>query len=143
MPTHPSGHPQNATQSSSELRKILPQCQTGLCSILLRQIFHNRQNCCLDFLFQHVIEKLDRIGNISFFASLNVLQRFGNILMGIDQTQQFYCKLFQAAWVQAKSKKFLWERIRGYFFNYFVNSWHDLYYAIAYQKGMVLKIDTS
>jgi len=44
----------------------------------------------------------------------------------------------------AKSKIRFWEKVRGYFFNYLVNSWEDVYSVIAYcKKPTLLTYDTS
>ena len=53
----------------------------------------------------------------------------------IDQVQQLCCKLFKAALEFSKSKIRFWEKIRGYFTLYYLDSWEQLYDAIAYQKG--------
>jgi hypothetical protein len=60
----------------------------------------------------------------------------------IDQIQQLCCKLTQAAITFSKSKIRFWEKLRAYFTLYFINTWEDLYQAIAYQKGGTL-INTS
>jgi hypothetical protein len=53
----------------------------------------------------------------------------------IDQVQQLCCKLFKAALEFSKSKIRFWEKVRGYFTLYYLDSWEQLYDAIAYQKG--------
>lgn len=53
----------------------------------------------------------------------------------IDQVQQLCCKLFKAALEFSKSKIRFWEKIRGYFTLYYLDSWEQLYDAITYQKG--------
>ncbi len=53
----------------------------------------------------------------------------------IDQVQQLCCKLFKAALDFSKSKIRFWEKIRGYFTLYYLDSWEQLYDAITYQKG--------
>jgi hypothetical protein len=53
----------------------------------------------------------------------------------IDQAQQLCCKLFKAALGFSKSKIRFWEKIRGYFTLYYLDSWEQLYDAIAHQKG--------
>jgi hypothetical protein len=60
----------------------------------------------------------------------------------IDQAQQLCCKLFNAALAFSKTKIRFWEKFRGYFTLYFINTWEQLYYAIAYEKGGTLA-DTS
>lgn len=62
----------------------------------------------------------------------------------IDQVQTLCCQLFNAAMAAAKSKKRFWERVRGIFTNYFVQTWEDLYLFIAgHLKGAILNPDTS
>ncbi len=60
----------------------------------------------------------------------------------IDQVQQLCCKLFKAALEFSKSKIRFWQKIRGYFTLYYLDSWEQLYDAIAYQKGNA-KLNTS
>ncbi|MEO7047373.1 MAG: transposase [Ferruginibacter sp.] len=60
----------------------------------------------------------------------------------IDQVQQLCCKLFKAALNFLKRKISLWERVRAYFSICYLESWDELYNAIAYQKVNVL-LDTS
>jgi hypothetical protein len=60
----------------------------------------------------------------------------------IDQVQQLCCALFKAALQFSKSKIRLWEKIRGYFILYSIDTWEQLYEAIAYQRGSSLA-DTS
>jgi hypothetical protein len=50
----------------------------------------------------------------------------------IDQVQQICCGLFQAAWKKLKSKKALWERLRGSFVLFKIESWKILYEGIIY-----------
>lgn len=49
----------------------------------------------------------------------------------IDQIQEFSCKYFKAA-LKAMwgTRKYLWERIRGMFFEYFIDTWEQLYAGI-------------
>jgi hypothetical protein len=63
----------------------------------------------------------------------------------IDQIQQSCCGLFQMAWEKMKSKVRLWWRLRAYFTTQLINSWEDLWQAIACGHGGVLNIspDTS
>ncbi len=50
----------------------------------------------------------------------------------IDQIQQMSCWLFQEAWHKAKSKRHLWECMRGFFNNFRVDSMETIYRAIAF-----------
>lgn len=63
----------------------------------------------------------------------------------IDQIQQSCCGLFQMAWEKMKSKVRLWGRLRAYFTTLFINSWEDLWRAIACGYSGILSIppDTS
>ena len=62
----------------------------------------------------------------------------------IDQIQSLSCKLFKLGVEKAKSRMRFWEKIRGYFFHYLVNSWEDLYHVLAYGKQPTsLRYDTS
>lgn len=72
------------------------------------------------------------------FAYLMILAFF------IDQVQALSCKLFKSAVKKAGSKMRFWEKVRGYFLNYLVTSWDDLYNVIAYgKKPTLLSYDTS
>jgi hypothetical protein len=57
----------------------------------------------------------------------------------IDQIQEYCCHYFQAALKKRQKLTWLWERIRGLFFHYFVESWSDLYTAIIEDKGAHIK----
>lgn len=49
----------------------------------------------------------------------------------IDQIQEFSCKYFKAALkAMWRTRKYLWERIRGMFFEYFIDTWEQLYAGI-------------
>lgn len=48
----------------------------------------------------------------------------------IDQIQEFCCKYFKAALEKAQSKLKLWEKIRGLFIHYFVDSCAQIYTVI-------------
>lgn len=65
----------------------------------------------------------------------------------IDQVQEFACKHFQAALKKSGRLKYLWERIRCYFFICFIDSWEQLYAAIGGSAGVrlsdVLSLNTS
>ena len=56
----------------------------------------------------------------------------------IDQVQEFACKHFKAALKTTKRLKYLWEKMRCYFFLCQIDSWEDLYTAIAGQWGAKL-----
>ena len=62
----------------------------------------------------------------------------------IDQIQQLCDALFQAALKKVKRKAYLWDWMRNLFFTFLINSWEDLWQAIAhgFQKQELL-IDTS
>ena len=53
----------------------------------------------------------------------------------IDQIQQFCCKYFKAALAKCTGHTHLWQKIRGLFFNYFIDTWDDLYTAIIGNLG--------
>jgi len=62
----------------------------------------------------------------------------------IDQTQQMCCGLFQAAWGKLESKVRLWERLRGLFLFFLIDSWSDLFNAlISGHSGGKLKLNSS
>jgi hypothetical protein len=49
----------------------------------------------------------------------------------IDQIQEFSCKYFKVALkAMWSTRKYLWERIRGMFFEYFIDTWEQLYAGI-------------
>jgi hypothetical protein len=54
------------------------------------------------------------------------------LAFAIDQAQQLACRLFQAAWKKAKSKRFLWERMRSLFYELPLVSMSMIWQAIAY-----------
>lgn len=49
----------------------------------------------------------------------------------IDQVQQAACYLFQSALSNSKMKIVLWTRMKGYLLDYIIESWSDLWLAIA------------
>jgi hypothetical protein len=49
----------------------------------------------------------------------------------IDQVQEFCCKYFKAALKKIGRLKYLWERMRNYFFNFTIDCWDDLYTLLA------------
>ena len=63
----------------------------------------------------------------------------------IDQVQQRCCSLFRAARAKAGGSKYLWERLRGLFTEFYVPDWETLYKAIAFrrQKPDLVAFDTS
>ncbi len=71
------------------------------------------------------------------FAYLMMLAFF------VDQLQQLGCKVFQKALEKYHSKKNLWERKRGLFFNFFINTFEDLWHALAYDHEIRLNPNTS
>lgn len=71
------------------------------------------------------------------FAHLMMLAFF------VDQLQQLGCSLFKKALARLKSKKNLWERQRGLFFNFFINSIDDLWTALANGHKAFLIPDSS
>ena len=61
----------------------------------------------------------------------------------IDQIQQHSCPLFNAALKKAGAKYSLWEKIRGLFFIFYINSWRDVFlFLIKPPNHLVLKPDT-
>lgn len=73
----------------------------------------------------------------TIFAYLMMLAFF------VDQLQQLGCKTFQKALRKLKTKKTLWERKRGLFFNFLINSIEDLWNAMANDHSAKLIPDTS
>lgn len=62
----------------------------------------------------------------------------------IDQIQETSCKLFQAARNRFHSRTSVWERLRGYFVNYFIESWDDIWLSMVYgNKRGALSPNTS
>lgn len=53
----------------------------------------------------------------------------------IDQVQEYSCKHFKAALKKRGRLSYLWEKIRGLFLYYFVESWSDLYTVIIEDRG--------
>ena len=50
----------------------------------------------------------------------------------VDQVQQLCCPLFRAAWKELGSKRSLWEKVRGRFDNFVLDSMRQLLESIAY-----------
>jgi len=61
----------------------------------------------------------------------------------IDQIQEAACGLFKAALQKASSRRYLWNKMRGYFQICFVDSWEELFMAIDQEIGVILSINTS
>ena len=64
----------------------------------------------------------------------------------IDQVQEAACGMFQAALEGMESKRALWERMRGFFNLYLLNSWAALFEAMKQRlsfMGVKLPLDTS
>jgi hypothetical protein len=64
----------------------------------------------------------------------------------VDQVQQHCCPLFQAVWAKLRSKRALWEAMRGLFGWFLVDSMVDLYRALlqgVQKKPPELRLDTS
>ena len=71
------------------------------------------------------------------FAHLMMLAFF------VDQLQQLGCPLFTKALARLKSKKTLWERMRGAFALVFIDSLEALWLALAHGHRAKFTIDTS
>jgi hypothetical protein len=68
------------------------------------------------------------------------------LAFAVDQAQQLACQLFQAAWEEAGSKRFLWERMRSLFYELPMTSMTMIWRAIAHGfhiEGRVVIHDTS
>jgi len=50
----------------------------------------------------------------------------------VDQTQQLCDPLFRAAWQKLGTKRLLWERLRGLFYDYRLHSLREVYEALFY-----------
>ncbi len=50
----------------------------------------------------------------------------------LDQVQETCCSLFQAARNRFHSRTSVWERLRGLFANYFIESWEDVWLSMIY-----------
>jgi hypothetical protein len=64
----------------------------------------------------------------------------------VDQAQQLACPLFQAAWHKVGSKRRLWERMRGLFYDLPFTALGDIWRALAfgYQiQGVIILHDSS
>lgn len=58
----------------------------------------------------------------------------------IDQIQETGCRLFQAARNRLYSRTSVWEKLRGFFANYFIASWEDIWLSMIYgnQRGPLI-----
>ncbi len=68
------------------------------------------------------------------------------LAFAVDQAQQLACRLFQAAWAEAGSKRFLWERMRSLFYELPMESMAMIWRAIAYGfhiEGRIVIHDTT
>ena len=73
----------------------------------------------------------------------NLCSVFGMLLMlafFIDQVQELCCPLFKAARAKFKSRTSLWEKLRGMFKEYLIDSWDDMFNAIAYGRQKPTKL---
>lgn len=62
----------------------------------------------------------------------------------IDQVQEAACGLFQNAMTHRKTRRAFWEKMKALFYNYFIDSWQDLFIAMGSGfKGAKLILDTS
>lgn len=63
----------------------------------------------------------------------------------IDQIQQRCCGLFQSALKNMRRKILFWQRLRSVFFEFYIDSWQDMYTWMSMKKGCKLRelIDTS
>lgn len=67
------------------------------------------------------------------------------LAFAVDQAQQLACRLFQAAWAKAGSKRFLWERMRSLFYELPMESMSKIWQAIAngfHIEGRIVIHDT-
>jgi len=61
----------------------------------------------------------------------------------VDQLAQLGCKTFNKALKRLKTRKTLWERKRGLFFHFFIDSLDDLWNTLAYGHQAQLIPNTS
>ena len=66
-----------------------------------------------------------------------VLGMLTMLMFLIDQIQETLCGLFQAARNRFNSRTSVWEKLRGLFANYFIDSWEDVWLSMIYghQRG--------
>jgi hypothetical protein len=66
------------------------------------------------------------------------------LAFAIDQLQQISCCFFQEALRNVRNRTALWRKMKSRFETYYINSWQDLFDAIAYgHKGAILAPNTS
>jgi len=73
----------------------------------------------------------------------NLSTVFGMLMMlafFVDQIQELSCQLFKKARAKFKSRTSLWEKIKGMFQSFFIESWDDIFNGIAYGHNDVLLI---
>jgi len=72
---------------------------------------------------------------------------FANLMMLmflIDQIQELCCSLFKAARKRFRSRTSLWEKIRGLFFEFYIDKWEDVFLSIIHgHTARSLQPDTS
>lgn len=77
----------------------------------------------------------------------NLSTVFGMLMMlafFVDQVQELSCHLFKKARSKFKSRTSLWDKIRGMFKEHLIETWDDVFNAIAYgHQGGVLVPNTS
>jgi len=65
------------------------------------------------------------------------------LAFAIDQLQQISCLFFQEALRNVRNRSALWRKMKSRFETYYINSWQDLFEAIAYgHKGGILAPNT-
>lgn len=62
----------------------------------------------------------------------SVLGALMMLMFLLDQVQEACCLLFQAARNRFHSRTSVWERLRGLFANYFIESWEDVWLSMIY-----------
>jgi len=67
-------------------------------------------------------------GNKNLHSNFAILMMLAFL---VDQIQEAACGLFQAALAHLGSRRTLWERIRGLFYLYFINTWEDIFLALS------------
>lgn len=73
----------------------------------------------------------------------NLCTIFGMLMMlafFVDQVQELSCHLFKNARTRFKSRTSLWEKIRGMFKEFLIESWDDLFKSIAHGYNEILLV---